>query len=340
MSSRRKLLIGSLLVGVLLIAFAILIPSASAIGVVGGIWLYLVPAILAVMYTKDMGQPTGQLFLLCLLFPVIAPTLVAGSSKAEALSPTPDTPVGGKPLREWAMGEAVSGFRTNKLFGLGGKMLIQTTEGIIRGDNKEPMAARWNEIKEVYQTLRDQYVNGQLSAQIRLYRLVLVDGRRFAFDNRFGDVEELGKQVHVKVTENLLPAVVKQIEGGERASFGPVTLDQSAIGIMDDRLPWDEVADVTVNAGYLVVARRPASSGELKAKRAEQAIAGALMRIATGRTQPKLPPGGGAHWQKVDASKVPNIYLLIHLSHAMISFHGQGEKEESRGGSARSNESL
>jgi len=317
---KRKLLIGSLLVGVALMAIGASITTVTpALYVVGFVWIWVVPLIMAGLYAKELEFPTGQVVLLGLFLPGIVPAIVAAWSRPAPPDRSPDTKVYGKTIREWGLGDPVRTFTTKKLLGRGGRILVQAADGFICEDHGAPRTVPWKGITEVYQNLLDQSVNGVQTARTRSYTAVLADGARVSFDQRYGYVEDLGKELQLKVAEALLPAAVHDIEQGKSLSFGPVALDRSSISVKDKNLPWEAVADVTLDSGYVVVSKLAGNKAEYAAKRTGEIAAGLLTRIS-GTATPVLSAGHGVQWARVLASSVPNLLLLLHVSQGILSF--------------------
>jgi hypothetical protein len=215
------------------------------------------------------------------------------------------------------LGDPLQAFNTKKFLGLGGKTLILTSKGLIGDDRAATGGVAWGQVKEIYQNLRDQYVNGMHTARIRKYSLVLANGRKLVIDQRYSGIDELGRQLQMQVTASLQSKAANALECGERLVFGSLAIAQSGLSLKGKELPWSEVENVSVNAGYLVVSKRAGSRADYAVHRSLETAAGVLTRIA-GTAQPMLGAGRGIQWKKVSAHLVPNIYLLTTLSQEMI----------------------
>jgi hypothetical protein len=316
--SKRKQLIGSILLGiVLIVAGGLLSTYTSVLLVIGVVWIYVAPAFFASRYGKDLGMPGGSIVIPSLFLPVIIPAVVAAWSKPTLPQLSQETQILGKTIREWGLGEAIQAFRTNMFLGRGGKTLILAKEGIIGDDRRISGAVSWNQVKEVFQTLQDRYLNGSHTASIRIYQMSLADGRKVVVDGRYGNIEILGQKIQAAVTQSLYQPVSQALGRGEPLVFGQVGISASGISVKGNQLPWAEANDVTIKSGFLVVSRNAKSRSEYAVKRSSEAIIGGLTRVA-GRASPVLERGHGVQWMKLAASSVPNIYLVVLLAKELI----------------------
>lgn len=334
MMSKRKQLLFSLCAVPALIVLSPLETLAPKPGVllltVTALWAWLAPAIFASRYAKELGMPSGSWGLMSFLVPVITPAILLGYSQPSLMALAPDTMIAGRSIRDWDLGEPIKAFNTKKYLGMGGNTLILTSEGFISdannalmltangffGDRKRIGGVAWSQVKEIYQNLRDQYTNGFHSARIRQYNLVLDGGRKLCIDQRFSDIDELGRHLQLNVTAALRISTATKLEHGEQLTFGPISVTSKGLALKNRDLPWSEVESVGINTGYLVIAKRASSRTDAAMHRSVETVAGVLTRIV-GTAQPMLGGGRGILWKKVAARKVPNIYLLIAVAEAM-----------------------
>jgi hypothetical protein len=340
MSKRKQLVLSIIAVPVLFV----LVPVADAVvpqqpgsppGMTGMdalmlvvimLWMWCVTPILASRYAKELGMPGGIWGLMSFFFPVITPSILAGISRPDLPQLSPETLVCGKTIRDWGMGIPIQAFNTKKFLGRGGHTLVLTSNGFVGDDRAISGGVAWDQIKEIYQDLRDQFVNGVQTAKMREYTLVLSDGRKTAINQRYCNIDELGRQLQTQITTSLFPRALDALGRGERLEFGPCAVTQSGLSMKGQELPWSEVENVGINAGYLVVSKRAGGQLDYTVRHSLENVAGILTRIV-GTAQPMLGAGRGIRWQKVSARLVPNILLLIVVSGKMVGRVSAGTSE-------------
>ena len=280
-------------------------------------WGVFGPAIFASRYAKELGMPGGVWGLMSIFFPVITPTLLASIRRPALPALAPDTMIAGKSVRDWNLGQPIKAYNTTQFLGMGGRTLILATQGFV-GDDQKIGCVAWSEVKEIYQNLRDQYMNGMQTARVRQYNLVLEGGRKLRLDGRYSDIDELGRRLQLQITTALNAKAGVMLERGDRLEFGPLTVTPIGLAFKGQELPWSEVESVGVNMGYLVIGRSAGSRADYAMRHSIETVAGVLTRIA-GTAQPMLGGGRGIQWNKVAANKVPNICLLIAVADVMTA---------------------
>ena len=281
-------------------------------------WMWFGPAYFAARYAKELGMPSGIWGITSIFFPVILPAILAAFSQPPLPPLTPDTIVAGKPVRDWNLGDPVKAYNTKQFLGRGGHTLVVTTQGLVGDHPAIRGGVAWSQTKEIYQNLRDQYVNGMHTARVRQYDLVLMDGRKIRIDQRYSEIDELGRHLQRQVTTALLAANASRLDQGERITFGPIAIAPSGLSWKSSGLPWSDVAGIGVNAGYLVVTKNAGSQASYAVRHSMETAAGILTRIV-GTAQPMIGGGRGIQWKKILANKVPNIYLLITFADVLMT---------------------
>lgn len=91
------------------------------------------------------------------------------------------------------------------------------------------------------------------------------------------DLDVLGARAEREIAAARVPRALAALEAGRRPAFGDVAVDAVGISVGDDRLPWTEVADVSV-----VMIARSASVNveELQVKRSGAPLVWAKVRVA------------------------------------------------------------
>lgn len=111
----------------------------------------------------------------------------------------------------------------------------------------------WAEINAVWQEITKHYTNGIYTGTTHKYTVQLPDDTKYKFDDKYKDVETLGKAIQTNVTNALYPKYVAALKAGSRLEFGPLALDYNKIYSGKKELTWDDVKSVRVQGGYISV---------------------------------------------------------------------------------------
>jgi hypothetical protein len=280
-------------------------------------WICIGLAFMSGRYAKDLGIAEGLWQIFSIFFPIIVPCILVGFSRPPLPQLSADMNFNGKPLRDWELGEAQKIYNAWKYWGLGGDTLILAKNGLIGNRKALESGIKWNDISAIYQNLRDEYVNGIHTKKIRRYTLILKNGGRLVFNGRYNDIDELGQKLQIHVTEALQPSAIASLEKGELIQFGPFLITQNGIKVKGQELPWDKIGNIVLNSGYLVVTRVPENKIGYTIKRSMENVVGVVTRFA-GTAQPMLGNVQAVQWKKIPAKNVPNLFLVILLSQAIL----------------------
>jgi hypothetical protein len=111
----------------------------------------------------------------------------------------------------------------------------------------------WDEVSAVWQEITKHYTNGIYTGTTHKYTVQLADDTKYKFDDKYKDVETLGKAIQTNVTQALYPKYVSALKAGSRLEFGPLALDQNKIYSGKKELSWDEVKSVRIQSGFISV---------------------------------------------------------------------------------------
>ncbi len=103
------------------------------------------------------------------------------------------------------------------------------------------------------------------------------NGKPIRLDDRLPGLDELTSRLKARLYPRLLPALRAAYRRGESLPFGPLTLHPEGLRLREEEIPWERVAHLEVEDGYLKI------------------------RTIHGRSH-KLP-----------ARKIPNVELFIQL---------------------------
>jgi Family of unknown function (DUF6585) len=111
----------------------------------------------------------------------------------------------------------------------------------------------WDEITAVWQEITKHYTNGIYTGTTHKYTVRLTDDTKYKFDDKYKDVETLGKAIQTSVTNTLFPKYVAALKAGSRLEFGPLAVDMNKIYSGKKELPWTEVKSIKIQGGFISV---------------------------------------------------------------------------------------
>jgi len=130
------------------------------------------------------------------------------------------------------------------------------TNGIAYNDGKGLQTWRWEEVDQFLAAITRHYTNGIYTGTTYVYTLRKADGTKLVLDNRFNKVQDLGQMVERAATPTLYKRAADAYNAGQTVSFGPVALSKGGIAFGKKSYPWTEVAQVSINKGFLQVSKK------------------------------------------------------------------------------------
>lgn len=150
---------------------------------------------------------------------------------------------------------------------------------LYRGQRRQSI--RWEDVQTVWQRLTPQ---GR--RVVATYWVRLKTGQTLVFNDRLDSVTELGETIQEEVARLQLPGAIETCRAGGAVPFGPVRVSRQGISKGGQTLEWDDIAQVTLELGALVVRKKQ---------------------------------GLGPWWLRVWMSRVPNLDVFFGL---VKEFHG------------------
>jgi hypothetical protein len=127
--------------------------------------------------------------------------------------------------------------------------------GLAVAEGEDARQVPWDEVTHVWQEITKHYTNGIPTGTTHKYTVELADGTKYKIDDKFKDVEALGRSIQSKVTSALFPKYMSALKAGSRLEFGPLAIDYNKLYSGKKELPWDEVKSVRIQNGYVSVQR-------------------------------------------------------------------------------------
>jgi hypothetical protein len=111
----------------------------------------------------------------------------------------------------------------------------------------------WEEVTAIWQEVTKHYYNGVYTGTTHKYTVQLTDDTKYKFDDKYKEVETLGKAIQTNVTNTLYPKYVSALKAGSRLEFGPLALDRNKIYSGKKELDWNEVKSIRIRSGFISV---------------------------------------------------------------------------------------
>jgi hypothetical protein len=132
------------------------------------------------------------------------------------------------------------------------------SDGIALVENDAVSSCRWHEAQTVRESMLTGDAQTVLPATARgedhYFQIVCRDGKSLVFRNFLDDLQWLGQIIQHETLPYLLPPALAALKNGEVLSFGPLSLDVEGLSAeTEKRLSWDEVQDVKITNGLLIV---------------------------------------------------------------------------------------
>jgi hypothetical protein len=130
------------------------------------------------------------------------------------------------------------------------------TNGLAANDNKGLQTWRWEEVDQFYAAITRHYTNGVYTGTTYIYTLRKADNSKLVFDNKYNKVQDLGQAIEQAVTPTLYKRAADAYNAGHTVSFGSVAISKEGVTIGKKVYPWAEVAQVSINQGYIRVSKK------------------------------------------------------------------------------------
>ena len=151
----------------------------------------------------------------------------------------------GVPVTALGAWHAVSAFRERRV-------RVELHErGVVHRAGSTTTAMLWDDV-ELVRTSWLRLLAGPGAAHV----LVTADGRRVLIPRSLVRADALTAAIEQQTVARMLPRVVRAIEDGAPAVFGPFVATRDALSFRRKELRWSEIARVDARAGFLVVTAR------------------------------------------------------------------------------------
>ncbi len=176
------------------------------------------------------------------------------------------------------------------LVGLGGYMLwlviaslgtrIQLFEGGFSATQRgKTTVAAWGDVTTITQQIVRMRSYGIPVWTSHNYRLILANGAKLRFTESVGKVGNMGETMQRQITQALTPRALEALRTGANLPFGKLSVNPMGISNGSETLPWNEISNVTIQNGVIVIGRQ----------------------------------GKRLRWGSSSVAKTPNVYVFLSL---------------------------
>jgi len=126
-------------------------------------------------------------------------------------------------------------------------------QGIVIEKKGQVEAFPWNQASEIQQSITRHYRNGRYVSTTYNYTLRRTDGYQIKLNNLTKDIAELGQAIAKGITQELVPRALYSIRAGQTLTFAPFSINQQGISSQGEFIPWQQVQEVNVNRGSVLI---------------------------------------------------------------------------------------
>ncbi len=136
------------------------------------------------------------------------------------------------------------------------KVILLYRDGFAYKDRRGLHLWRWRDVTALRMAAIRHDVFGIHTGTIHTYTIENRNGNRLVLNDGFSRVEELAQVIEEKTFPILFEQAAQQYNAGQTLTFGPLWVDKAGIQISGKNYAWDEIQLVTVQRGYLRIARK------------------------------------------------------------------------------------
>lgn len=158
---------------------------------------------------------------------------------------------------------------------------------IYTGARIHPQPFRWDQM-QVWRAVTRYSRNGIHTRTTYRYTIQRQDGYRIILQYFVG-IKTLGETISNQITQAVLPQATQAYNAGQTVQFGSLSLNRQGVSNGWNVLPWSQVEAIDVTNGVVSVKRQ----------------------------------GGWFRWSKVAASAIPNLFVFLALTNAILKSAGK-----------------
>lgn len=137
------------------------------------------------------------------------------------------------------------------------KAAVVYQDGFGYSDHKGVRTLRWDQITGMTSAVTKHYRNGIYTGTTHIYTLWDKQGTKLVLNDALPKVEDLANHIRQGIFPHLYKAAADSYNAGQAVQFGPVSISKAnGIAIKKKSYKWDEVSQVSVQQGFLKVAKK------------------------------------------------------------------------------------
>lgn len=134
------------------------------------------------------------------------------------------------------------------------KELLLYEQGLIYIDNLYYIAARYEEIHDIKQSIITYYYNGIATPTHYKYTVTIKNKTKpLIFNRQFKNIQQIGAYLQSKIFDCQYPIVHDAFHRGELINFGCITLNQEKFLFERKILPWTDIKNIKLHQGLLYI---------------------------------------------------------------------------------------
>jgi hypothetical protein len=136
------------------------------------------------------------------------------------------------------------------------KSVVVYEKGLAYSDAKGLQTWGWQEVEWFYAAITKHYYNGIYTGTTYRYTLQNRDGLRLKLDNKFKQIEILGRLIGQKVAPYQYDRLMQKLRGGQTVLLGPIAINKDSISVRKKTYLWDEIEQVSIQKGLMSIKKR------------------------------------------------------------------------------------
>lgn len=137
------------------------------------------------------------------------------------------------------------------------KAAVVYQDGFGYSDHKGVRTMRWDQITGMTSAVTKHYRNGIYTGTTHIYTLWDNKGTKLVLNDALPKVEDLANHIRQGIFPHLYKSAADNYNAGQTVNFGPVSISKAnGIAIKKKSYKWDEVSQVSVQQGFLKIAKK------------------------------------------------------------------------------------
>ena len=129
-------------------------------------------------------------------------------------------------------------------------------KGLAYCDNSGVQTWTWPDVEWLYCAITKHYTNGIYTGTTYVYTLHKADGSKIRLDNKFKNIETLGRTINQKAAPIQYERLLQQLRNGQSVKLGEVTISKENLTISKKTFAWNEIASVGINKGFVNIKKK------------------------------------------------------------------------------------